>query len=564
MSLPWSAPAPGTYHDAIVYGSGAAGLTCALSLAQQGAKVAHLEDKNAYVGGYAHGDGEQGFYWVPAHSRWPTGSACSRVRCSSAWGSRGASPWSRTVRTSSASSPTSARAARRPHRGGRRPRRPVPARAARHRSRVPGHGADGRGPRQGRALVPRRRPTRSRQGDRRAAGPVPEAVAERPDEPDGPGLEVSRPYLAEVPEPHPQGPARRAPDRPAGQGVPRACWPSGSAPPGQLSAAIAGVFLTHALRTMWMPAGGFGRLAETLRDMYLEAGGIVVVTGARRPAVARDARGRMASRRSRGGSSRPRRSSAPRTRGGSISRYPPSVSPRTLREKLPQLPTTPSFFQVQLGVDMDLIAVRDHNKGSGSRSRYPDLDKLDGAASRAVTSTGLRSTSMSPRSTSPTSRRPGWHRSSSSAPRRSSLGDLNWERDKSRSPTRSSAAPNRSSPACETTSSCAGSGRRWTWSATPATPTAPSPGGRWLPQMLSRQRPPQRTVVPGLYAAGQWTTPNAGLPWVMVSGYNTAGMVLRDALGRQDWQEYADPVGAHRVRHVTPGQPGRAGEPHGT
>jgi hypothetical protein len=28
----------------------------------------------------------------------------------------------------------------------------------------------------------------------------------------------------------------------------------------------------------------------------------------------------------------------------------------------------------------------------------------------------------------------------------------------------------------------------------------------------------------------------------MVSGYNTAGMVLRDALGRDEWQEYAAPA----------------------
>ena len=28
----------------------------------------------------------------------------------------------------------------------------------------------------------------------------------------------------------------------------------------------------------------------------------------------------------------------------------------------------------------------------------------------------------------------------------------------------------------------------------------------------------------------------------MVSGYNTAGMVLRDTLGREEWQEYAAPV----------------------
>ena len=64
MSLPWSTPAPDTHYDAIVYGSGAAGLTCALTLAQQGAKVALLE-KNAYVGGYAHGDGEQGLLLGP-------------------------------------------------------------------------------------------------------------------------------------------------------------------------------------------------------------------------------------------------------------------------------------------------------------------------------------------------------------------------------------------------------------------------------------------------------------------------------------------------------------------
>ena len=124
-------------------------------------------------------------------------------------------------------------------------------------------------------------------------------------------------------------------------------------------------------------------------------------------------------------------------------------------------------------------------------------------------------------------------------------GDLDWERDKEAIADTFIRRAEQVIPGpARTTSSCAESGRRWTWSATPATPTAPSPGGRWFREMLSRQRPPQRTVVPGLYAAGQWTTPNAGLPWVMVSGYNTAGMVLRDALGRDEWQEYAAPVPA--------------------
>jgi phytoene dehydrogenase-like protein len=43
---------------------------------------------------------------------------------------------------------------------------------------------------------------------------------------------------------------------------------------------------------------------------------------------------------------------------------------------------------------------------------------------------------------------------------------------------------------------------------------------------MSRSRPPQRRVAPGLYLAGHWTTPAAGVPWVMLSGFNTANAVL--------------------------------------
>jgi phytoene dehydrogenase-like protein len=60
-------------------------------------------------------------------------------------------------------------------------------------------------------------------------------------------------------------------------------------------------------------------------------------------------------------------------------------------------------------------------------------------------------------------------------------------------------------------------------------------GGALVPQMLSRSRPKQRSPLPGLYLAGQWTTPNAGLPWVVLSGYNTARMVLADAGGHPQW-----------------------------
>lgn len=52
----------GRHYDAIVTGAGAGGLTAALTLAQQRARTLLLE-KNPFVGGCAHGDGEQGFSW---------------------------------------------------------------------------------------------------------------------------------------------------------------------------------------------------------------------------------------------------------------------------------------------------------------------------------------------------------------------------------------------------------------------------------------------------------------------------------------------------------------------
>jgi phytoene dehydrogenase-like protein len=45
-----------------VIGGGAGGLTAALTLAQQEARTLLLE-KKPVVGGYAHGDGDQGFSW---------------------------------------------------------------------------------------------------------------------------------------------------------------------------------------------------------------------------------------------------------------------------------------------------------------------------------------------------------------------------------------------------------------------------------------------------------------------------------------------------------------------
>ncbi|HEX5166162.1 MAG TPA: FAD-dependent oxidoreductase, partial [Thermomicrobiales bacterium] len=63
-------------------------------------------------------------------------------------------------------------------------------------------------------------------------------------------------------------------------------------------------------------------------------------------------------------------------------------------------------------------------------------------------------------------------------------------------------------------------------------------GWAFTPELLSRERPSQRSPVPGLYLAGHWTTPTAGVPWVMVSGFNTAGLVSAD-LGRQRLRSHA-------------------------
>ena len=60
-------------------------------------------------------------------------------------------------------------------------------------------------------------------------------------------------------------------------------------------------------------------------------------------------------------------------------------------------------------------------------------------------------------------------------------------------------------------------------------------GWAFVPETLTRARPQQRSPLPGLYLAGHWTTPSAGLPWVVLSGYNTAGMVLADGGGHPRW-----------------------------
>ena len=303
-----------------------------------------------------------------------------------------------------------------------------------------------------------------------------------------------------------------------------------AAAPAELSAVIAGVFFVHALRTMWMPRGGFGKLAEGLAEMFQELGGTleteaevtrVLVEGGRAVGI-ETADGRQFRARAVVCASDAKRLF--------LEQLPPDAVPRKLRERLPGMKTSPAFFQVQLGVDMDLEPYRDRIKRLNFIYPYPEIDRamanfpngnVEEAAYYLYVAT-FHQPEMAP---------PGKHSIKLECPTRLDSKGIDWERDKE---------------------SIADTFIRRTEAVIPdlakhvvvkeirtpadlARDTGNSEGAfagwAFTPELLTRARPKQRTPVPGLYMAGHWTTPTAGVPWVMVSGYNTAGMVYADLGG---------------------------------
>ncbi len=539
---PYSVPASDIHYDAIVYGSGAAGLTCALTLAQQGAKVALLE-KNAHVGGYAHGDGEQGFYWdhgghillayrlgmqprevferLGISRRIPMVPDRQDFQC--------IFPDQRMELPADLTVAAEVLGDRFPHE-----RRGIAAVFLAMEQMVVDldkvvpsfRVADrpGRGKAIDRLLVQFQRPWLSD-----ALNPI----AQKLHFPGHTLLKYQNKTLTELLDEHMTDPLAKA-------YVSQLCVGIGT-PPGRLSAAIAGVFLTHALRTMWMPQGGFGALAEMLRTMYLEAGGVVVTEAEVKKVTIRGGRARGVETKDGRRFTASAVVCASDARRLYLEQLPKAVVPATLRQRLPLLPTTPSFFQVQLGIDLDLTPYRDQIKRLNFIYDGHDLDEalaqfpagnVEKAAYYLYVAT-FHQPDLAP---------PGMHSIKLECPTTLVSGDIDWERDKEwiadEFIRRTEAViPNLREHIVV---------RRVRTPLDMVRDTGNSDGAfaGWalVPQMLSKQRPPQRTVVPGLYAAGQWTTPNAGLPWVMVSGYNTAGMVLRDTMGREEWQEYAAPV----------------------
>ena len=306
------------------------------------------------------------------------------------------------------------------------------------------------------------------------------------------------------------------------------------AAPGRLSAVIAGIFFIHALRTMWMPRGGFGKLAEALAEMFQEQGG-TLLTGceAARILMNDGQRQRDRVRRRPPLLRRHRRLGQRRAPHVPADARPAGTCRPTCAQQLPRTPLTPSIFQVHLGVDMDLEPYREQIKRLNFIYPYDDIDRAMGnfpsgnveeAAFFLYVAT-FHQPEMAP---------PGKHSLKLEAYTTLNSTGIDWERDQQKIGDvfirrAEQLIPHLGEHIVTRVHRTPLDLQRDTGNADGA-----FAGWSFAPEQLSRGRPFQRTPVPGLYLAGHWTTPSAGVPWVMLSGYNTASMVLGDrARGRR-------------------------------
>jgi prolycopene isomerase len=206
---------------------------------------------------------------------------------------------------------------------------------------------------------------------------------------------------------------------------------------------------------------------------------------------------------------------------------PPEVVRQAERDRLLRMKTTPAFFQVQLGVDMDLEPYRERIKRLNFVYPYPDIDRamanftngnVEEAAYYLYVAT-FHQPEMAP---------PGRHSLKLECPTRLDSKGIDWERDKGAIADtfirRTEAIiPDLSKHVVVREIRTPADLQRDTGNSEGA-----FAGWAFIPELLTRARPRQRTAVPGLYMAGHWTMPTAGVPWVMLSGYNTAGMVYAD------------------------------------
>jgi phytoene dehydrogenase-like protein len=522
-----------SHYDAVVIGSGAAGLTCANQLARSGLSVM-IAEKNEWVGGYSHGVAKDGFYWdhgghiflayrlgAQARAVFQRLKLDQRVEMvPDQHDYRCVFPDESLSLPAELTQAADILAARFPA------ERDGIARVLLIMERMIDE-VD--------AFVPSFR-VAGRPGERRLLDPVMEQF-QRPrlgkvlghvpgiaHLPGGVLLKYQNRTFKQLLDEHLHSPRLKGFFSMLAVGI--------AAAPAELSAVIAGVFFVHALRTMWMPRGGFGKLAEALTEMFQESGGTLATGAEVERIIVED--GRAAGIETRDG----RRFTADAVvsacdaRRTFLQMLDPQHVPAELRERLAKMGTTPAFFQVQLGVDMDLEPYRKDIKRLNFIYPSDDIDRamanfpngnVEEAAFYLYVAT-FHQPEMAP---------PGMHSIKLECPTRLNSRGIDWDRDRERIADifvrrSEQVIPNLSQHIVTRAIRTPVDLQRDTGNAEGA-----FAGWAFTPELLSRARPSQRTPVPGLYLAGHWTTPTGGVPWVMVSGYNTAGMVIADRSRRR-------------------------------
>lgn len=551
MPGPKQTPNGTSEYDVVVVGSGIAGLSAATHLAQNGLRVALLE-KNTWLGGYAHGFSQDGFYWDHGGHIFLAYRLGAQAR----------------------------QVLRRLHLDEHVEMRPI------HQSyrcvfpddalTMPGdisEAADAladRFPAErdgiGRVLLTLERlidqvdqfvpAFRVSDGRRRAIDPVLEQL-QRPvlgrlasrlprvqRLPGGDLLKYQRRSYADLLDDNIRDPRLKAYLSMFSAGI--------GAGPETVSAVIAGVFFVHALRTMWLPVGGFGGLAEKTAALFESYGG-TLHTGAEVSRVLVE-NGRAVGVETAAGQRVRARAviSACDARRTLLEMIDPALLPAPLRTALPRLPLTPSIFQVHLGVDMDLTPYRAALERLNFVYPHDDVERAMGlfpAGDYASAPYFAYVATLHQKELAPGGR----HSMKLESYTTLDAAGIDWERDKEKIAASfvSRAAvliPGLPSHIVTQVLRTPRDLLRDTGNSQGA-----FAGWAFTPDLLSRRRPQQRTSVPGLYLAGHWTTPAAGVPWVMLSGFNTATTVLTD-LARPGDVARSTPITTHPSR-TTQGGP---------
>jgi prolycopene isomerase len=306
-----------------------------------------------------------------------------------------------------------------------------------------------------------------------------------------------------------------------------------SAPPSVCSAVIAGLFYVNCLQTVWMPKGGFTAFGVALAELFQEAGGVVATDAEVSRILIED--GRASGIQTEDG----RRFTADAVvsacdaRRTFLQMLPPEVVPADLRKRLPDMGLTPSIFQVMIGVDMDLTPYRDTIGQLNFIYPYDNIDRAmaqlpNGNVEDAVIlfyPESLNRPELAP---------PGKAAIKLESYTTLDSKGIDWERDKERIADSFIRRTERLLPGLSERVVTRVLRTPLDLKRDTANPDGAFAGWAWTPELLSsRTRPGQRSPGPGRYLAGHWTTPTAGVSWVMLSGYNTAGMVAAELKKRR-------------------------------